>query len=92
MTVLLKTFALAGSLSIALSASGFAQQDMNPSAAVATGADKSVTAQPVSYNGYSCDMVRAKVAEAGVTAAYAYARYMGLSHRDITRVRKACAV
>ena len=54
--------------------------------------DKSSPVQNAVYNGISCDHVRAKVAESGVTAAYAYARYMGLTSRDIARVRKACAV
>lgn len=54
--------------------------------------DKSGTVQNAVYNGISCDHVRAKVAESGVTAAYAFARYMGLTSRDIARVRKACSV
>lgn len=57
------------------------------------GADeKPASVQNAVYNGISCDHVRAKVAESGVTAAYAYARYMGMTSRDIARVRKACSV
>lgn len=82
--------AFATAVFVALSAPAFAQD--YGATQLGTAPDKPVSAQPVSYNGYSCDMVRAKVAESGVTAAYAYARYMGMSHRDISKVRKACAV
>lgn len=95
MILFLKTpMALAAAFVIATTGSSFAQDFNPPSPApsFATNPEKPVTAQPVSYNGYSCDMVRAKVAESGLTAAYAYARYMGLSHRDISKVRKACSV
>ena len=77
---------LASALIVATAGSAFAWDEKS------TADEKPAAVQNAVYNGISCDHVRAKVAESGVTAAYAYARYMGLTSRDIARVRKACSV
>jgi hypothetical protein len=78
---------LASALIVATAGNAFAR-----GAKATTEEEKPAEVQNAVYNGVSCDHVRAKVAESGVTAAYAYARYMGLTSRDIARVRKACSV